>query len=163
MGNKKNPTKTDKDYTQNFLKEFDEKLTEEEGFTNGHRAELKGRASKVKPGDTTACNKLIDLFQTYLKTDIEAPVESESEQPKTEKKTKQPKEKTEYIYRVPTINNAPVVDGKAWVRDLNKVGYTGYTGHENWIVVRAKGRFPSCETEDAKQKGVQVAESIVAS
>ena len=157
MGKHKNPTKDDVKYTQNFLKEFNEKLKDEKGFTDNHRAELNGRAKAVKEGDRKACQKLTDLWEKYLKENMEQPTEPEpTSEPESEPKT-------EYVYRIPTINNAPVVNGKAWVRDLNKVGYTDYTGHEGWIVVHAKGKFPSCETEEAKKKGVQCAETVAAS
>lgn len=69
-------------FTENFLKELIEKTNDTKVFTDKHRKELLGRASKVKSGDRSACNKLADLWSKYHKED------SESESPAPRKASK---------------------------------------------------------------------------
>lgn len=57
----------EEEYTENFLKEFIEKTNETLIFSDKHRKELLGRASKIKPGDKEACHKLADLWTLYHK------------------------------------------------------------------------------------------------
>lgn len=95
----------------------------------------------------------------YNKTMSEQTKPDKSAEPKTQSKT-QPKTQAQtkgdgkiYVYRVPAVDGTPKVDGEQWTEDLNKIGYVGYTAHSDWITIRALGRFPSCETDDAKKLG----------
>ncbi len=57
----------EEEYTENFLKDFIEKVKAEKRFTETQKSDLLEQALAVKPGDKKACEKLAFLWMKYQK------------------------------------------------------------------------------------------------